>query len=67
MSYFINSLFKSKSVQKLTQVSIKISKISYFCFTFKLKLKKKAPLKNLVWIEEEVARNFLLEGCFGLS
>ena len=30
----------------LTQVSIKISKISYFSFTFKLNEKKKVPLKK---------------------
>ena len=47
--YLINSLFKRKNVQKLTQVSIKISKISYFSFSFKLNEKKKVALKNVVW------------------
>ena len=37
-SYFItiSSLFTRKSVEMLTQVSIKIPKISYFSFTFRL-------------------------------
>ena len=43
--YFINSLFKKKSVRKLTQMTIKISKIGYFSFDLKLKNKKKKPLK----------------------
>ena len=43
--YFINSLFKKKSVRKLTQMTIKISKIGYFSFNLKLKNKKKKPLK----------------------
>ena len=43
--YFINNLFKFKSVYELTQVSIKISKISYFSFSFQLNEKKK-PLKK---------------------
>ena len=30
-------------------MSIKISKIGYFPFTFKLNEKKKMPLKKLVW------------------
>ena len=47
--YFINNLFKFKSVYELTQVSIKISKISYFSFSFKLNEKKKVALKNVVW------------------
>ena len=45
----MNSLFKRKSVLKLTQVSTKISKIGCFPFTFKLNEKKKMPLKKLVW------------------
>ena len=44
--YFINSLFKRKNV---TQVSIKISKICNFSFSFKPNDKKKVPLKNMVW------------------
>ena len=44
--YFINSLFKRKSVLNLTQVSIKISKIS--CFI--LNEKKKVSLK--MWFGE---------------
>ena len=43
--YFINSLFKKKSVRKLTQMTTKISKIGYFSFDLKLKNKKKKPLK----------------------
>ena len=43
--YFINSLFKKKSVRKLKQMTIKISKIGYFSFNLKLKNKKKKPLK----------------------
>ena len=46
VSYFINRLFKRISVLKLTQVSIKISKIDYFSFTFKINEKKKVLLKN---------------------
>ena len=42
--YFINSLFKRKSVQKLTEVSIKISKISFF-YSFKLNGKKNVHKK----------------------
>ena len=44
--YFINSLFKRKSEYKLTQVSIEISKTSYFYFSFKLNEKKKVPLRK---------------------
>ena len=43
--YFINSLFMKKSVRKLKQMTIKISKIGYFSFNLKLKNKKKKPLK----------------------
>ena len=46
------SLSKRKSVKKLTQLSTKISKFSYFSFTFKLNGKKKMPLKNIVWRRE---------------
>ena len=42
--FFINSLFKVKIVQKITQVSIKISTISV-----ELNEKKKEPWKNLIW------------------
>ena len=55
LPYFNNSLFTRKSVLKLTQVSIKISKISYFSFTSKLIEKKK-----LVW-RVGITRKFLLE------
>ena len=42
-------------------MSIKIFKISYFSFTFKLNEKKKVPLK--IWFGEgDVARNILSEG-----
>ena len=41
--YFISNFFKRRSLQNLTQISIKISEISYFSFSFKL---KKAPLKK---------------------
>ena len=45
-------------------MSIKIFKISYFSFTFKLNEKKKAPLKNIIWKEGEVTRKFSLEEGF---
>ena len=48
---FINSLFKRKSVHKLAQVSIKISKISYFSFSFKVNRKEKSAIKKL-WFGE---------------
>ena len=42
-------------------MSIKIFKISYFSFTFKLNEKKKVQLK--IWFGEgDVARNILSEG-----
>ena len=42
-------------------MSIKIFKISYFSFTFKLNEKKKVPLK--IWFGEgDVTRNILSEG-----
>ena len=47
--YFIDSLFMWKNVQKLTQVSAKTSRISYF-FRFKLNQKKKIQLTSMVWI-----------------
>ena len=53
------SLSKRKSVKKLTQLSTKISKFSYFSFTFKLNGKKKMPLKNS--LEKGVTRKILLE------
>ena len=43
VSCFINSLFKRKSV---TQVGIKLSKISYFIFTFHLTEKKTVVLEK---------------------
>ena len=46
VSYFIKSSFKRESVWKLTQLTIKKSKISNFSFTFKLNNNKKMPLKN---------------------
>ena len=46
VSYFIKSSFKRESVWKLTQLSIKKSKISNFSVTFKLNNNKKMPLKN---------------------
>ena len=55
--YFINSLFKRKIVWKSTQVRIKIIKICYFSFTFKLNEKKKVPLKK-TWLIERVIRTF---------
>lgn len=36
---------KSKSIKKLTQISIKIFKNSHFCFTFKLSDQKKESQK----------------------
>ena len=59
--YFINSLFKRKSVEKLTQVNIKVSKISYYSFNFKLNEKKKVPLKT--WVGEgKLNENFCWRG-----
>ena len=43
--HFINSLFKKKSVRKLTQMTIKMPKIGYFSFNLMLKNNKKKPLK----------------------
>ena len=57
--YFINSLFKRKSLLKLTQESINISQVSYFSFSFKLTEKKTVPLKNMVG-ERRVTKNFLI-------
>lgn len=54
------SLSKRKSVKKLTQLSTKISKFSYFSFTFKLSGKKKVPLKKYS-LEKGVTRKILLE------
>ena len=48
-------MYKSK------QVSIKISKISKFSFTFKLNEKKKVPLK-MIWRGGGVTGKYLLEG-----
>ena len=42
--YYFGSLF---SFKKLTQMRIKISRISYFSFSFKLNNKKKVSLKML--------------------
>ena len=58
--YFIKSLSKSKSVQKLIKESIKMSKVSYFSVSFKLNKKNKVPLKYMI-CRGEVTRNFLLE------
>ena len=43
---YIDSLFKGKIVQKLTQMRIKISRISYFSFSFKLNEKKESVVKK---------------------
>ena len=51
--YFTNSLF----VWKLTQVSIKISKISCFSFSFKLNNKKKVLLGKY-GLERGLQKNF---------
>ena len=58
--YFINSLFKRKSVQKLTEVSIKISKISFF-YSFKLNEKKNVH-KKIRYGERERERERGREG-----
>ena len=58
--YFINSLFKRKSVQKLTEVSIKISKISFF-YSFKLNEKKNVH-KKIRYGEREREREREREG-----
>ena len=55
--YFTNSLF----VWKLTQVSIKISQISCFSFSFKLNNKKKVPLEKY-GLERGLQKNFTGEG-----
>ena len=55
--YFINSLFKRKSVSKFTEVCIKTSKISYFSVSIKLAEKKKMPLKEF-GLERGVRKNF---------
>ena len=55
--YFINNLFMRKRVSKLTQVSIKIFKISQFSFTFKLNEKK----VSLVWTGGGVTVKCLLK------
>ena len=44
--YYIDSLFKRKVVWKLIQMRNKISRISYFCFSFKLNEKKTVLLKK---------------------
>ena len=44
--YYIDSLFKRKVVWKLIQMRNKISRISYFCFSFKLNEKKRVLLKK---------------------
>ena len=44
--YFINSLFKMKSVSKLMQMSIKVFQISYFSLSLKL---NEVSLKSMVW------------------
>ena len=56
--YFINSLFKRKIVYKLAQMGIKISKNSYFSFSFKLNGKNKALLKKY-GLDRVVTRKFL--------
>ena len=61
VSCFIYSLFKRKGLQKLTQVSIIISKMSYFSFTFTLNGKKKVLFKSMIW-RGGVTRKYLLEG-----
>ena len=45
-------------------MSIKISKISYFSFSFRLNEKMKKLLK--IWFGEGVARNFSLGGRVGV-
>ena len=55
--YFINSLFKRKSVSKFTEVCIKTSKISYFSVSIKLAEKKKMPLKEF-GLERGVRKKF---------
>ena len=47
MPFFHVSIVKRKSIQKLGQVSIKISEFSFFFFNCKLNEKKKVPLKKL--------------------
>ena len=49
VSYFIKSSFKRESVWKLTQLSIKKSKISNFSVTFKWIIIRKCRWKTLVW------------------
>ena len=47
-------------------MNIKISRIRYFSFSFKLNEKKKVALKLMVW-RRGVTRKFLLEGGFDLQ
>ena len=46
-------------------MNIKISRIRYFSFSFKLNEKKKVALKLMVW-RRGVTRKFLLEGGGGV-
>ena len=48
-----------RKVQKLTQMSIKISKISYLSFTFKLN-EKNVPLK--IWFGDGLQKTFYWRG-----
>ena len=57
----VNEWVKRKLMYKSKQVSIKISKISKFSFTFKLNEKKKVPLK-MIWRGGGVTGKYLLEG-----
>ena len=61
--YFINTLFKGRKAQKLRQASIKIFKISYFSFTFKLNEKNKVLLK--IWFGDGRYKKIVL-GEWGL-
>ena len=56
-----NEWVKRKLMYKSKQVSIKISKISKFSFTFKLNEKKKVPLK-MIWSGGGITGKYLLEG-----
>ena len=60
--YLINSLFKRKSIYKLTKESIKIFKVSYFSFSFKLNEKKRVSLK--IWFGDEGYKKLFAEWGF---
>ena len=61
MPFFHVSIVKRKSIQKLGQVSIKISEFSFFFFFLFVECEEKSVVKKTVW-RGEVTRKILLEG-----